>query len=80
MKTNLKRVLFTTGMTAALFGTMVAPAMAAGNPSADIDCATTVTDSFLGTTGTRADLYGCKPIGNSGQEREYILFQLLPPL
>ena len=40
----------------------------AGNPSADIDCQTVVTDSLLGT-GTRADLYGCKPIGNSGQEQ-----------
>lgn len=43
-------------------------AFAAGNPSADADCKTVVTDSFLGT-GTRADLYGCKPIGNSGQEQ-----------
>ena len=41
----------------------------AENPSADVDCATTVTDSYLDATGTRADLYGCKPIGNSGEEQ-----------
>ncbi|HEU5287791.1 MAG TPA: hypothetical protein VFV20_05260 [Candidatus Limnocylindria bacterium] len=42
--------------------------VALANPSADADCATTVTDPFLGT-GTRADLYGCKSIGNSGDEQ-----------
>ena len=52
---------------AALFGASAVPAFA-GNPSADADCRTVVTDSFLGT-GTRADLYGCKSIGNSGQEQ-----------
>jgi len=41
---------------------------AAGNPSNDGDCATVVTDPFLNATGTRADLYGCKPMGNSGEE------------
>jgi hypothetical protein len=40
----------------------------AGNPSADGDCATVVTDPFLGATGSREDLYGCKPMGNSGEE------------
>jgi len=42
----------------------------AGNPSADIDCSTVVTDPYgLLGTGTRADIYGCKPIGNSGEEQ-----------
>ena len=45
----------------------VVPALAA-NPSADADCSTTVTDPFLGT-GTRADLYNCKSVGNSGEEQ-----------
>lgn len=40
----------------------------AANPSDDGDCAETVTDPYLGL-GTRADLYGCKPIGNSGEEQ-----------
>ena len=43
--------------------------VALANPSDDGDCAATVTDSYLGTIGTRADLYGCKPIGNSGEEQ-----------
>ena len=41
----------------------------AGNPSDDGDCAAEVTDTFLNATGTRADLYGCKPMGNSGEEQ-----------
>lgn len=40
----------------------------ADNPSADADCAAVVNDPYLGP-GTRADLYGCKPIGNSGEEQ-----------
>jgi hypothetical protein len=43
--------------------------VALANPSDDGDCAETVTDPFLGTTGTRADLYGCKATGNSGEEQ-----------
>ena len=39
----------------------------AGNPSDDGNCGETVVDPILGT-GTRADLYGCKPMGNSGEE------------
>jgi hypothetical protein len=42
--------------------------VALANPSDDGDCAAVVTDPFLGP-GTRADLYGCKPIGNSGNEQ-----------
>lgn len=49
---------------------VVVPATAAGNPSADVDCSTTVTDPYgLLGTGTRAEIYGCKPIGNSGEEQ-----------
>ena len=53
-----------------MVGGTVVPALAAGNPSADIDCTTGVTDPYgiLGT-GTRAEIYGCKPIGNSGEEQ-----------
>ena len=40
----------------------------AGNPSADDNCDTSVTDPYLGY-GTRADLYNCKSIGNSGEEQ-----------
>lgn len=47
----------------------VVPASANGNPSADSDCSTVVTDSFSGATGTRAEVYGCKSIGNSGEEQ-----------
>jgi hypothetical protein len=54
-------------MLLAVFGAMAVPAFAA-NPNGDADCSTVVTDGFLGT-GTRADLYGCTPIGNSGQEQ-----------
>jgi hypothetical protein len=42
--------------------------VALANPSDDGDCATVVTDPYLGT-GTRADLYGCTAIGNSGDEQ-----------
>ena len=41
--------------------------IALANPSDDGDCAAEVTDPYLGP-GTRADLYGCKPMGNSGDE------------
>ncbi len=48
---------------------LVFPVLAA-NPSADTDCSTIITDPYgiLGR-GTRADLYGCKSIGNSGEEQ-----------
>jgi hypothetical protein len=42
---------------------------AAGNPSADSDCSEQVTDTFSGKTGTRAEVYGCKSIGHSGDEQ-----------
>ncbi len=42
----------------------------AGNPSADTDCNTYITDPYgLLGSGTRADIYGCKSIGNSGNEQ-----------
>ena len=41
---------------------------ALANPSDDGDCEAIVTDPYLGAVGTRADLYGCKPMGNSGEE------------
>lgn len=42
----------------------------AANPSADTDCSTIVTDPYgLLGTGTRAELYGCKSIGHSGEEQ-----------
>ncbi len=67
---NIKKFLVGTAAGALMLGTMAVPAFAAGNPSADTDCSTIVTDPYgLLGTGTRADLYGCKPIGNSGEEQ-----------
>ena len=63
---NFKKILIGATATAVMLG-MAIPSFAA-NPSADIDCSTTVTDPFLGT-GTRADLYNCKSVGNSGEEQ-----------
>ena len=65
---NFKKILIGATASAVMLG-MAFPAFAA-NPSADVDCSTTVTDPYgiLGT-GTRAELYGCKPIGNSGEEQ-----------
>ena len=67
---NIKKFLVGTAASALILGTMAVPAFAA-NPSADTDCSTIVTDpyGFLGT-GTRAEIYGCKSIGNSGEEQE----------
>ena len=62
--------LATIGASLALLATTAMPAFAAGNPSADANC-----DEFIAAPGydllpgTRADIYGCKPIGNSGQEQ-----------
>lgn len=50
-----------------MFSLMAIPVFAA-NPSADGNCSEIVTDPYLGQ-GTRADLYNCKPIGNSGEEQ-----------
>lgn len=65
-------VAFVTAATAVAglvtMGAMAVPTFAA-NPSADADCSAIVSDSLLGATGTRADLYGCKSIGNSGGEQ-----------
>ena len=65
---NFKKILVGAAASAVMLS-MAFPAFAA-NPSADVDCSTTVTDPYgiLGT-GTRAELYGCKPIGNSGEEQ-----------
>jgi hypothetical protein len=53
-------------------------AVAKGNPSADSDCSTVLTDPYgLLGTGTRAELYGCTPTGNSGEEQG--LYQLEGP-
>lgn len=52
-----------------IMGAVSLPVLA-GNPSADTDCSTVVTDPYgLLGTGTRAEVYGCKPIGNSGEEQ-----------
>lgn len=73
---NIKKILVGATASALILGAMVIPALAVGNPSADADCATVITDPYgiLGT-GTRAEIYGCKPIGNSGEEQGvYTLF------
>lgn len=66
---NIKKILVGAAAGAVMLSTMAMPAFAA-NPSADADCSTVVTDPYgiLGT-GTRAEIYGCKPIGNSGEEQ-----------
>jgi hypothetical protein len=65
---NIKK-LIVGAAAGALMLAIVAPVFAA-NPSADVDCSTIVTDPYgLLGTGTRAELYGCKPIGNSGEEQ-----------
>jgi hypothetical protein len=66
---NIKKFLIGAAASALLLSSFAGAAFAAGNPSADADCSTVVADSLLGQTGTRADLYGCKPIGNSGEEQ-----------
>lgn len=65
-----KLILAVSSILVSLSFLFVVPVFAAGNPSADIDCETVITDPYgiLGT-GTRAELYGCKPIGNSGEEQ-----------
>ena len=65
---NIKKFLVGAAASAVMLGSMAIPAFAAGNPSADGDCQATVTDPFLGP-GTRADLYNCKSVGNSGEEQ-----------
>lgn len=66
---NIKKFLVGTAASALMLGAMAIPAFAA-NPSADTDCNTLVTDPYgLLGTGTRADIYGCKSIGNSGEEQ-----------
>lgn len=67
---NLKTTLSTLTIGVVMLAVLAVPALAVGNPSADTDCATVVTDPYgiLGT-GTRAEIYGCKPIGNSGEEQ-----------
>lgn len=63
-----KIILAVSSVLVSLSFLFVIPAFAV-NPSADADCSTVVTDYFSGETGTRADLYGCKTIGNSGEEQ-----------
>ena len=60
------KLALASGTIAALFLPALALAL---NPSDDGDCATIVTDPYSGETGTRADVYGCKAIGNSGEEQ-----------
>jgi hypothetical protein len=58
------------GLGGATFGLALPfAANAAGNPRVDTDCSTEVTDPTTGEHDTRANLYGCKPIGNSGDEQ-----------
>lgn len=63
----MKKLWCLAAVTVALVGIIVSPVVAA-NPNADGNCGETVTDPYLGS-GTRADLYNCKPIGNSGEEQ-----------
>jgi hypothetical protein len=67
-------IVFATSLIASLW---LLGGVALANPSADADCATVVTDPFLGT-GTRAALYGCRPIGNSGDEQGIYVIKDVP--
>ncbi len=50
-------------------GSFTIPSFAA-NPSADADCSTFIdAPGYDLVPGTRAEIYGCKPIGNSGEEQ-----------
>lgn len=67
---NIKKILVGTSASAVMLGSMAIPALAAGNPSADADCSTFIAaPGYDLLPGTRADIYGCKSIGNSGQEQ-----------
>lgn len=70
---NLKKILaFSSVVFALLF--FVTPILA-GNKDYDSDCEHNITDPYgiLGT-GTRAEIYGCKEIGNTGEEQgRYVL-------
>ena len=66
---NIKKMLVGGAAGALMLGALAVPAFAS-NPSADVDCETVITDPYgLLGTGTRAEIYGCKPIGNSGEEQ-----------
>lgn len=72
IKTKTAIVFSAIALSLSGFGMAVAiPAAshAAGNPSDDGDCSTVVTDPTTNQTGSRAELYGCKAIGNSGNEQ-----------
>ena len=50
--------------------TLLAIPIFAGNPSADGDCDEPILNPGYGLeSGTRAEIYGCKSIGNSGEEQ-----------
>lgn len=66
---KIKKFAFGAAASAVILSSFAGVAFAA-NPSADTDCSTVVTDPYgLLGTGTRAELYGCKSIGNSGEEQ-----------
>lgn len=66
---KIKKLAIGASAAAIMFSSLAVGAFAA-NPSADADCSTVITDPYgLLGTGTRAELYGCKPIGNSGEEQ-----------
>lgn len=62
MKLRTKIFIVSTALTLMPFAALAA------NPNDDGDCAETVIDPYLGT-GTRAELYNCKSVGNSGEEQ-----------
>lgn len=73
-KIKTKTAIVISAITLGLSGLGMAVAIpaishAAGNPSADSDCSEVVTDPYSGQQDTRANLYGCKAIGHSGDEQ-----------
>ena len=67
---KIKKLAIAGAASAIMLGSMAIPAFAAGNPSADADCSTFIAaPGYDLVPGTRAEIYGCKSIGNSGEEQ-----------
>ncbi|MFH1706131.1 MAG: hypothetical protein ABH867_04475 [Patescibacteria group bacterium] len=65
---------------AVLLTLVVTPVTAKGNPSSDGNCDEVVYDPYMDETGTRAELYNCKAIGNSGEEQGVYFLYDVPAL
>ncbi len=65
----MKKLLFGSAAGIIMLGAMAVPVIA-GNPSTDNNCDEPIAaPGYDLLPGTRAEIYGCKPIGNSGEEQ-----------